>query len=157
MTKIREAQGADILAMVDLMESRRNQLQSYQPVFWNKAKDSAEKTVSWFEELIVSDKAICLIGEEGDQFDGFLIATETPAPRVYDPGGATWTIDDFAVSQDSSWARTGGALLRDVKERLKANGVRQIVVVNVVNDLYQRQILEEAGLDSTTLWFTQTL
>lgn len=157
MTKIREAQHTDISAMVDLIESRRIQLQSYQPVLWNKAKDSAEKTAAWFEQLINSDKAICLIGEQDDQFDGFLIATETPAPPVYDPGGAMWTIDDFAVSRDLSWTRTGGALLRDVKERLKANGVRQIVVVNAVNDLYQRQILEEAGLDSTTLWFTQTL
>jgi hypothetical protein len=38
---------------------------------------------------------------------GFLIATLKPAPPVYDPGGPSCDIDDFAVTPAARWPTTG--------------------------------------------------
>ena len=45
--------------------------------------------------------------------DGFVIVTVVPAPPVYDPGGRSSLIDDFAVA-----SRTDADILGDVADLL---------------------------------------
>src|SRR6185437_16240368 len=96
---IRRATASDIDAAVAIIETKRKQYQKFQPTFWRKAADSAAVSKTFFAKLLVTPDTYFLVSHEGPQILGFLIARKFPAPPVYTPGGDTWMIDDFAVSE----------------------------------------------------------
>lgn len=155
--KIRHAVTADVEQMVELIEVRRARLQAYEPVFWNRAEDAAEKTRPWFEALVQDAAVLSLAAESESLIEGFLIATETPAPPVYDPGGATWMIDDFAVAEASLWQTVGQDLIKAAKAQILERGGKQIVVVAPVKEDDQIELLKAEGLSAASIWLTQTL
>jgi len=53
---------------------------------------------------------------------GFLIATLKPAPPVYDPGGPSCDIDDFAVTPAARWPTTGVRLSLRARSHLRVVG-----------------------------------
>src|SRR4051794_39434681 len=108
---IRKARLEDAPAMVELSERKRTEYQSYQPRFWRKAADSREKQLPFFGRLIENDRVIVLVHEAAGSVDGFVVASLIEAPPVYDPGGHTCLIDDFAVGAASDWATVGRELL----------------------------------------------
>src|SRR5438128_6163438 len=105
--KVRRARREDAPAMVDLSEQKRIQYEAYQPRFWRTAADSRERQLPFLEKLIDSDRVIALVHEAAGRIDGFVIASMVEAPPVYDPGGQTCLIDDFAVGAASDWATIG--------------------------------------------------
>jgi hypothetical protein len=102
---------------------------------------------------VSSDGAICLVSEEAGQLTGFLIATLTPPPPVYDPGGLTCQIDDFAVVTAARWPTTGVRLLRAGLARAAQRGAVQAVVVTGHLDRAKRQALRTCGLEIASEWW----
>jgi hypothetical protein len=84
---------------------------------------------------------------------GFLIATLLPAPPVYDPGGLTCQIDDFAVVAAASWLTTGVQLLRTGLAQAARRGAVQAVVVTGHLDQAKRQALRASGLELASEWW----
>jgi GNAT superfamily N-acetyltransferase len=154
---IRRATASDIDAVVAIVESQRRQYQKFQPVFWNKAADSAATSTTFFTGLLDDEQAYFLVATEGSQILGFLIARGFPAPPVYAPGGDTWLIDDFAVSEPRHWLTIGEALLSHVSTLLHEHGAAQILALCADRDLAKAEVLRRSDLTVASNWWTKPL
>ena len=139
--------------MTDLAGIRREQYAQYQPLFWRPAAAAADKHRAHLERLVASDQVITLVSEEAGQLTGFLIATLNPAPPVYDPGGLSCVIDDFAVTPAARWPTTGVQLLRAALAEAGQRGAVQAVVVTAHLDEPKRQALRACGLEVASEWW----
>jgi ribosomal protein S18 acetylase RimI-like enzyme len=154
---IRRATASDIDAVVAIIESQRRQYQKLQPTFWRKAAGSAALSKTFFTELLTNEKTYFLVAAESGQILGFLIARNFPAPPVYAPGGDTWLIDDFAVSEPRHWLDIGEALLSHASTLLHEHGAAQIVVVCSDRDLAKAEVLRRSDLTIASSWWTKPL
>lgn len=155
--EIREATLDDVPAMVDLLERRRAVYETYQPVFWKKAAASAEMSRAFLPFVMGKAETVALAAEHQGDLLGFLIATSTPAPPVYDVPGATYTVDDFAVAGPDLWATTGRALLERLETIGRERGWAQVIVVSALRDLEKSAMLESGGLTIASTWWTLPL
>ncbi len=154
---IREAQPKDLDQIIKLLEDRRRQYESYQPTFWRKATDSGIETRSFMQKLMGDADApfFVLVNDVG--LMGFLVAREIAAPPVYEPGGATYLIDDFCVSSSDLWDSVGVHLLEHVSSFVKERGASQVVVVCGDRDFKKAEALRRAGLTIASNWWTAPL
>ena len=81
-TRIRNVKPEDLDAVILMTENRRLQYQEYQPVFWRKAENSAQKALAFMEQLMSRGDTVFLVSERGGRVNGFLLATEIKAPPV---------------------------------------------------------------------------
>ena len=148
----------DVAQMALLADAKRREYEPHAPVFWRPAPDALEIHRPWLSQL-VEDPAVGAFVHEADDgiVDGFLVVTVLPAPPVYDPGGLSSLIDDFAVSHPERWATAGAALLRIAMDWAHQNGAVQVVVVCGPHDGPKRALLEEFGLYVASEWFTTPL
>ena len=102
-------------------------------------------------------ETVALAAEQDGALLGFLIATPTPAPPVYDVPGPTYTGDDFAVAAPEHWASAGQALLSRIETVGRQRGWAQIVVVSALRDLEKSALLESGGLTIASTWWTLPL
>jgi GNAT superfamily N-acetyltransferase len=154
---IRRATASDIDAVVAIIESQRRQYQKFQPTFWHKASDSVAITKALFTKLLVEPDTYFLVSTEGLQILGFLIARRFAAPPIYAPGGDTWLIDDFAVSEPRHWLTIGEALLSHVSTLLHEHGASQILAVCAERDLAKAEVLRRSDLRVASNWWTKPL
>jgi hypothetical protein len=155
--RIRRAGTADVPRIVDLSERKRTEYQEYQPRFWRKAADSREKQIPYVTGLLERENVIALVHERGGIIDGFVIATVVEAPPVYEPGGKTCLIDDFAVGEPEDWPIAGAALLAEANRRAKALGAVQTVVVCGHRDAPKREMLAAAELTIASEWYVREI
>jgi GNAT superfamily N-acetyltransferase len=151
--QIRPAGQADVAAMTTLATVRREQYARYQPLFWRPAVGAQDKQRAYLASLVASDEVITLVSEDAGQVTGFLIATLTPAPPVYDPGGLTCQIDDFVVAPAAKWPTTGAELLRAGLSEAGRRGAIQAVVVTGHLDQLKREALQACGLEIASEWW----
>ncbi len=148
---VRAATSEDLDTIVDLCEAKRQQYQSWQPVFHRKAEDSAERHRYFLSNVINSEgKMLLVFDREGVQ--GALFAVLGDAPPVYDPGGKVCMVDDFVVAAPDQWEEIGGAMLEEVISISKQLGC---VLVNVVcgpNDKPKQQFLAKRGYSVASEW-----
>lgn len=156
-TIVRPAAEADVPAMVAILETKRLEYQGYEPVFWNKAANSAEIQTGFFTYLLGQEKSWMIVAERAGEVLGFLIATLTPAPPIVDPGGPTVTIDDFHIAGQDLWGDVGGRLLDRAMDYGREQGWRQIIVVCPHRERPKATFLAEKDLSLTTEWWTKTL
>jgi Acetyltransferase (GNAT) family len=149
---VRNAVPADVDAMTELADARRTQYARYQPVFWRPAEHAARGHGRYLAKLVDDADVITLVSEESGTCTGFLIATITGAPPVYDPGGRTCQIDDFAVAP-GRWTTTGPLLLRSAIEHAADRGAVQAVVVTANLDEPKREALRACGLSIASEWW----
>jgi len=150
--QIRTAAAADVAAMASLAGIGREQYARYQPLFWRPAVGALDKHRAYLATLISDDKVITLVSEEAGQVTGFLIATLTGAPPVYDPGGPTCQIDDFVVIPER-WQTTGTRLLHAGLAEAGLRGAVQAVVVTGHLDQPKRELLRACGLEPASEWW----
>jgi len=150
--QVRRAAAADVDAMTAMADTRRHQYARYQPVFWRPASDAARGHLRYLARLVDDQDVITLVSEESGTFTGFLIATITDAPPVYDPGGRTCQIDDFVVAP-GRWATAGVQLLRSAITCAAERGAVQAVVVTAHLDEPKREALRACGLSVASEWW----
>jgi hypothetical protein len=139
--------------MATLASTRREQYAQYQPLFWRPAVDATDRHRTHLASLVASDEVICMVSEEAGQLTGFLIATLLPAPPVYDPGGLTCQIDDFAVVTAGRWPTTGVRLLRAGLAQASRRGAVQAVVVTAHRDQAKRDAIRACGFEIASEWW----
>jgi GNAT superfamily N-acetyltransferase len=154
---IRRAQSSDISGIVALSEEKRIEYQGYSPVFWRKAAHASSRQETYLHRLLDDDQIIALMAEEDGDMRGFILATITQAPPVYDPGGPVCIIDDFTVATAPEWETVGVALLQAVQEQAKGQGAVLSVVVCGHQDGPKRQMLQRAGLPIASEWYVNPL
>jgi GNAT superfamily N-acetyltransferase len=151
--QIRDAAQADVPAMTALADTRREQYARYQPLFWRPAAAAAERHHAYLGRLVASEQVITLVSEEDGRLTGFLIASLKPAPPVYDPGGLSCVIDDFAVTPAANWPTTGVGLLHAALAEAGQRGAVQAVVVTAHLDEPKRRALRACGLEIASEWW----
>ena len=156
MSTLRKAEPSDVAAVVKLSEQKRVQYASYQPVFWRKADDSAEKQQAFLAHLLERDDVIGLVYERDGAVEGFIIGSLVPAPPVYDPGGLTCSVDDFVVAE-GEWRNVGERLLGAVATAARARGAAQMVVVSAQLDAEKRDMLSSLAYTVASEWWVKPL
>lgn len=155
---IRDARVEDVRAVVSLAHRRRLAYAAARPQFWRLAHDAVEQHTPFVRALIEDDSVEALVAT-GDRevLLGYLFASLVSAPPVYDPGGPSGYIDDYAVAAPGLWGTIGAGLLDEAKARLRARGAAQVVVVTGYHDRPKRQALIDAGLTVASEWFVGPL
>lgn len=154
---IRRATASDVDTVVAIIESQRRQYQKFQPTFWRPADNAIALTRTFLTRLVDERGTYFLVAIEGSQTLGFLIARKFPAPPVFAPGGDTYLVDDFAVSEPRHWLGIGEALLSHVSTLLHEHGVAQIVAVCADRDLAKAEVLRRSDLTIASNWWTKPL
>ena len=154
---IRKARASDIEVVTELVERDRRQRQKHQPLFWRKAANSKAATQAFLAELLTEPGTFFLVAVEGSQMLGFLVARKFPAPPVYDPGGDTYLIDDFCVSEPRHWLTVGEALLSHASTLIHEHGGVQVVVICADRDLAKAEMLRRSDLTIASNWWTKPL
>lgn len=149
---VRPGLEADLEAILDLAETRRTLYATYHPRFHRPAAGARAKQRPFFLKLLSGDKSIVLVHESDRHVDGFLIAELRAAPPVYDPGGLTCVVDDFAVENEALWAKAGRELLETLRVLAHEREAAQIVVVCAPEDKAKREMLTTAGLSVVSEW-----
>ncbi|MFI7613513.1 GNAT family N-acetyltransferase [Nonomuraea terrae] len=157
MIDIRAAVPGDVAAIAALMARRRQAYELHQPVFWRRAPDAEARHAAFLATLVRDPDAVCRVAERDSRFAGFAIASLVRSPPVYDPGGPTCTLDDYAVVDDRDWPTTGTALLHAVVDEARRRGAAQVVVVCGNADTPKREALRQAGLSIASEWWTAPL
>jgi len=155
--EVRSAAPGDVDAVVRLAAARRAQYETYQPVFWRAAADAAARHRPHLAGLIEEPAVITLVVVTERDVAGFAIATVAAAPPVYDPGGLTCMVDDFAVADSRDWPTVGVVLLRAVSRAALERGAAQMVVVTAQLDEAQRAVLAASGLSVASEWWVRPL
>jgi GNAT superfamily N-acetyltransferase len=150
--QVRSAAAADLDAITALASAKRRQYSSYQPVYWAPATDADELHRPYLGKLIENEDVITLVSESSGAVTGFIIAFIGDAPRVYNPGGRTCQIDDFAV-EPGRWSSAGTQLLRAAIDQARGRGAIQAVVVAGHLDLEKREALRACGLSIASEWW----
>jgi hypothetical protein len=167
---IREAAPEDVPVLAELAARRRTEYASVQPQFWRQASDALEQHRLFLATQVEDADVIALVAavstdsassttgpERSGRIDGFVIATVTAAPPVYDPGGPTGVIDDFTVSDPHLWSTVGRDLLAAAMHRLSVRGTSQVVVVCGDHDEPKLAALRAAGLTTASQWLVAPL
>ncbi len=155
---IRPATLDDLDFIVVLADENRRRCEQHAPVFHRPAADAPEVHRPWLAALIENDDVVVILSQEQDgTHDGFIVATLVPSPPVYDPGGATWSIDDFVVADSMQWGSVGRNLLWAAQAWGRARGAAQSVVVCGAHDEPKRQMRADSGLHVVSEWFTAPL
>lgn len=148
---------ADLEQLLEIAAARRQDYADYQPQFWRPATDAVARQRDFFASLIDNDDTILVVAREGSSVRGFAIARTTAAPPVYDPGGLTCAVDDFAVADPSDWPTVGPLLLDAVRFWGSDHGATQLVVVVAHQDQPKRELLRTAQLDIASEWWVASI
>jgi GNAT superfamily N-acetyltransferase len=147
----------DVEAVAALAEVRRQNYEAHQPLFWRQADDALTRHTGYLHGLVDDPQCIFLVARHSGALSGFVIGRLVPAPPVYEPGGLTCLVDDFAVARDDDWSGLGVRLLKDLAGRAHERGAVQAVVVSGRHDEAKRQALTAAGLSVATEWWVGPL
>jgi hypothetical protein len=150
---IRTATTGDLEAILELADTRRREYAAYQPVFWRPAPDAVDRQRPHLRSLLDDETLITLVAVTGGGLAGYAVGRLVPAPPVYDPGGPTCLVDDYAVADAADWPTTGVDLLRAVWQAAEQRGAAQIVVVTAHLDEPKRAALETSGLTMASEWW----
>ena len=154
---IRPAEASDLEVMLELANSRREKYETYQPVFWHAAHDAPARQRDFFTNQISDETVITLVESSDGILTGFAIGRLVEAPPVYNPGGPTCSIDDFAVDRPESWATVGVDLLRAMQKEAFSRGAAQLVVVCGHLDEPKRAALASCALTIASEWWVAPL
>ncbi|MGH2995492.1 MAG: GNAT family N-acetyltransferase [Gaiellaceae bacterium] len=154
---VRDAVARDVDWLVELAAHKREAYKSHAPVFHRPHPEARERHGPFLASLVADDEKIVLVSEENGEITGFVVAALVPAPPVYEPGGLTCLIDDFAVARPELWEEAGRALLDEARARARSRGAAQTVVVCGPLDEPKRAMLEGAGHVVVSEWWTAPL
>jgi len=155
---VRDATPADVQRLLELADLKSHAYEPFAPTFHRPAANATELHRPWVAGLVADANVGAFVHENSSGVvDGFVIATTGLAPPVYDPGGATSLIDDFAVASPDLWKTSGAALRTVACEWAGQPGAVKLVVVSGPHDTAKRDLLRAAGLYVASEWFTSPL
>lgn len=150
----RPATHEDVDTVAALAAARRRAYEAHQPRFWREAENALARHTAHLHTLVDDADHVFLVAVAAGRVAGFAIGRLVAAPPVYDPGGPTLLVDDFAVERPEAWASLGRVLLRDLTDVARSRGAVQAVVVAGRHDEPKRVALRAAGLAVASEWWT---
>ncbi len=159
MEPIRVATQDDVDVIADLIQEKRLQYETYQPIFWRVAPSARGNHLGFLAKVLANERTITLVWEETPgTVDWFIIPNIIAAPPVYEPGGPTCMVDDYWVRGGERWETIGRALLDAVCARARSEfGAAQVLVVCGHKDTAKRTVLRGQGLEIASEWYVKGL
>lgn len=152
---IRLAEPADVPAMVALFEENRERYQTYQPVFWRKAADSAQRQTPYLKSLIEGKAQIVLVHASGGKIDGAIVTDPNAFTPFFDLRGRWCSTDDFAVADEAAWETVGAGLLADAVRRSGKKGAETAQVICADGDHAKLRLLRRLGFAQGHAWLVR--
>lgn len=143
----------DLDQVLEIAASSRSTHAGYQPRFWRPAPDAVERQRAYFRTLLDDEQTLVVVASDTAGLRGFAIGRLVPAPPVYDPGGASCLVDDWAVVDPTEWRSLGPLLLSALRRWATSRGAAQIVVVTAHLDQAKRAALRGEGLTIASEWW----
>ena len=128
-------------------QSARREFGKFEPEFFRKAKNSTAAQTAYSEWQLRQSNVIAFVHQDGSAINCFAIASLIAAPPVYEPGGLTALIDDFAVAGPELWGSVSEALFRSITDEARRRGAVQAVAICAHQD--------QARRESITRWFAR--
>jgi hypothetical protein len=151
---VRRASLADLDGLLGIASARRTAYAAYQPTFWRPAPDAIDRQRAYFTSILDDDQTLVLTATENDAgLRGFAIGRLVPAPPVYDPGGVSCVVDDFAVADPDEWLTVGPLLLDALRSWASSRVAAQMIVVTAHLDEPKRAALQSHGLTLASEWW----
>jgi hypothetical protein len=147
----------DLDQLLDIAAARRQDYVKYQPQFWRAAADAVDRQRDFFDSLLDDAETLLVVVREGSSVRGFAVGRLVAPPPVYDPGGPSCLVDDFAVADPADWPSVGPPLLDAIRDWASDRGAAQLVVVTAVRDGLKREQLEAAQLIPASEWWVGPL
>lgn len=147
----------DVPQIVQLCEKNRKRLQSYSPVFWRKAEDSAERQTPYLQYLVESKAQEVLVHRSGSRVDGVIVGDIRGGAPPYELRGRCCYTDDFAVAEPDQWATNGHWLLYRLLHEKLAEGVSFSQVICPRGDSAKSRMLREAGYVLGHEWLVRSV
>ncbi|CAN5430856.1 hypothetical protein BH11ACT8_BH11ACT8_04920 [soil metagenome] len=135
---VRPIVSEDLDWLVDVTRARREALVPHAPRFWHPAADATEKHRAFLAHLVQTPSVLTVRTDAA-----YLIAFER---------GATWIVDDAAVTGGGTWAVDGVRLLRHAQE---TSGPLRLVVP--VAEHERHAAAEAVGLRAVEHWWHRDL
>lgn len=147
---LREAVAADVPRILEIGEVKREQYETFSPIFWKKAPTPRQEFAPYVTGQVESERNIALVAEQGGIMSGYLIAQCGNLAEGY--------VDDYAVADPAvDWPNTGTALMAEAGRRAAERGVASIVIVSGHADTPKRAALESLGFTLTKNWLALPL
>lgn len=150
---VERATEEDLGQVLAIAAARRAAYVEHQPQFWRPAPDAVERQREFLTALLGDDQTLVVVARSGAGVRGFAVGRCVPAPPVYDPGGLSCLVDDFAVAEPDEWPTVGPPLLDALRGWARTLGAVQLVVVTAHLDEAQRAVLAEVGLTIASEWW----
>jgi len=147
----------DVSDIVGLCETARLRLQEYQPVFWRKAADSAEKQAGFLRYLIDQKSITTLVHRGSSGIDGVVTAATRGGDFLYELRPSACYTDDFALADESYWETLGAELLKAIVSLERAKGALYSQVICPHLNLEKGRMLQTLGYRLGHQWFTKVL
>jgi hypothetical protein len=150
---VKRANLDDLDLLLAIASGCRTAYAEYQPRFWRPAPDAAERQRAYFTAMLDDDKALVLTATEDADLRGFAIGRLVSAPPVYDPGGVSCVVDDFAVAAPDEWSTIGSVLFDALRSWAASRDAAQMIVVTARLDEPKRAALQSRGLTLASEWW----
>ena len=151
---VKRANLEDLERLLAIASACRTDYAEYQPRFWRPAPDAMDRQRAYFTSILDDDKTLVLTAAEDDaDVRGFAIGRLVPAPPVYDPGGMSCVVDDFAVAEPDEWLTIGPLLLDALQRWAASRDAAQMIVVTAHLDELKRAALQSYGLTLASEWW----
>ncbi|CAA9301374.1 MAG: hypothetical protein AVDCRST_MAG61-1029 [uncultured Friedmanniella sp.] len=152
--RVQRATVDDLDELLRMADARRKTYAEYQPRFWRPAADAVDRQRPYLSSLLDDDDTLVLTAAaDGSELRGFAIGRLLPAPPVYDPGGVSCVVDDFAVVDPEEWLTVGPALLDGLRRWAAGRGAVQLIVVTAHLDEPKRAALRSQDLTLASEWW----
>ena len=150
VASVRTATAADVPRILEIGERKREQYETFSPVFWRKAAAARETFAPYVTSQVESEKNITLLSDLNGKIQGYLIAQCGNLADGY--------VDDYAVADPAAdWPTVGVALLVEACRQAKARGVVAFAIVTGYADAPKRDAVEQLGFTLNKNWLVKPL
>ncbi len=148
--QIRTATVSDVPAILEIGERKREQYETYSPIFWKKSPAPRQEFAPYMTGQVESANNIALAAVAGGQLRGYLIAQCQNLEEGY--------VDDYAVANPTAnWSEVGSPLLTVAGRIAQERNISTFAIVTGHADITKRNVVEEAGFTLQKNWLVKPL
>lgn len=115
-------------------------------------------SLAGYRELLANPDLISVVAESQGRVVGYAIGRPGgPAPPVYDPGGTTCLVDEFALDDRDAWPESGAPLLAALEAAAGERGDVQLLVACGRDELQKRELLDRRRYRYPVDWYSVLL
>jgi hypothetical protein len=147
---VRTATAADVPRLLEIGEQKREQYETFSPVFWRKAAAPRETFAPFITGQVESETNVALVFGIAGEIKGYILAQCRNLAEGY--------VDDYALANPATdWPTVGVALLSEAARLAHERGVTAFTIVTGHADTPKRNAVEKLGFTLGKNWLVKPL